>query len=556
MILEDNEIDDKLKVLFGISSKIIPKLVKLIKDLYINTKYKTVSPEAIHRVIINFFANDYYPLVSKNININKYNYPVISGGIAFNINIPAKLSFYKIDTEDVDLKIYTTSINYIEKTEKVLPIFQNSIIIICVYLKQVLELIKIIINDFDLQTNKKKVNTVNIVKTVKYKPIHKLKKIKYTQKVKPIAHKSIEHKPKYIKTKIAKPLKNIAGSVGGGNDIIDIYSKGILSKYQIKMQIKKRNDYKINEVVDNIDLTNITYSYSNLFDKIVNIINDPDLLITIKVGYVMRNNNKATKIRNITFSDTEIYYPCNKYPTFYAYYLMNNHIDLNKTIEQLINYYIPLDKIMETKSCGNNCKYLSIKTLLLDTTLMLSYADLLAYENLPGVNDITDNDSKHSKHSKHSNLVPMRLLYKYYKYVIKYLRLFIIKKYYEGKLTGKFQSDANRLSSYVWQHFNIQTSIKSETEKVNIEYKILVHNFHQNLFINKTLLKEYPELIELVNEYTIMTYYINKSRSLFKALDDKSGHSGETLESLTIQMADQELSKRSDEISKLTSHQL
>jgi hypothetical protein len=189
-----------------------------------------------------------------------------------------------------------------------------------------------------------------------------------------------------------------------------------------------------------------------------------------------------------------------------------------------------MDKIMETKSCGNNCKYTSIKSLILDTTLMLSYADLLVYEDLT-----TDSNV----------LVPVGFLFKYYKYLTKYLRLFVIKKYYEGTLNGTFLTAAKQLWSYIWKNLKINTSPISETNEINLGYKKLLNEFHQNLFINKTLLIEYPDLKEVIDEYSIMVYYINSSRALFKKIDDKSKHIGKSLESITIQMADQELSKHS-----------
>jgi hypothetical protein len=161
---------------------------------------------------------------------------------------------------------------------------------------------------------------------------------------------------------------------------------------------------------------------------------------------------------------------------------------------------------------------------------MLSYADLLAYE------DLTTNSTV---------LVPVGFLFKYYKYLTKYLRLFVVKKYYEGTLNGTFLNAAKNLWTYIWKTLKINTSLISETDEINIVYKKILNEFHQNLFINKKLLNEYPELKEPIDEYSIMVYYINNSRALFKKVDGKSGHVGESLESITIQMADQELSKHS-----------
>jgi hypothetical protein len=102
---------------------------------------------------------------------------------------------------------------------------------------------------------------------------------------------------------------------------------------------------------------------------------------------------------------------------------MNNPKNIGKKIETLVNEYIPIDKIIETKPCGNNCKFTSTKTLILDTALMLSYADLLAYENLETSCKV---------------LVPVGFIFKYYKYLTKYLRLFVIKKYANNTLSENF----------------------------------------------------------------------------------------------------------------------
>ena len=64
------------------------------------------------------------------------------GGTAFNMNIPTKMGFLKVDTDDIDLKIYTTDINYLEKNTKalnrVLSVFRFTLIIMCFYLKQIM----------------------------------------------------------------------------------------------------------------------------------------------------------------------------------------------------------------------------------------------------------------------------------------------------------------------------------------------------------------------------------------------------------------------------------
>jgi hypothetical protein len=261
-------------------------------------------------------------------------------------------------------------------------------------------------------------------------------------------------------------------------------------------------------------------------------IDDPDLLITNKISYNIHYSDGKihNKYRSITFSDIKIIYPNKETPAFYSYYLMNNPKDIGKSIETLVNEYIPIDKIIDTKSCGNNCKFTSTKTLLLDTVLMLSYADLLAYENLETSGKV---------------LVPVGFLFKYYKYLTKYLRLFVINKSANNTLSENFLNQSKQLWNYVMKNLKINTSFISETDQINIAYKKIINKFHQNLFINQSLLKNYPELKEPIQEYSKIVYYINNSRALFKDIDSKSKYVGETLESITIQMAEQELSKSS-----------
>ena len=48
---------------------------------------------------------------------------------------------------------------------------------------------------------------------------------------------------------------------------------------------------------------------------------------------------------------------------------------------------------------------------------------------------------------------------------------------------------------------------------------------------------EYDPLIDLVNDYKSTVYFINRSCALFKKLDDEDKHSGESIESISIQNA-------------------
>jgi hypothetical protein len=450
----------RLHELFKIQPKLISKLEYQIKEKYANPKIKTLSPEIINKLIVNLFSTDYFPSVSHNIHIDKNNQAIIMGGIAFNMNIPKDMQFLKLDTDDVDLKIYTTSINYSKKTEKdvikVLSIFRFCIIIICFYLKQVLEIVK------------------------------------------NICIKLCSRDKKYLE-------------------------KGILDKYEIIIQLKLKNENNINELVDKLELSKLTYS--EIYNTITTKINNIDLMMTNKINYSIKLTGNKNRNKSITFSDTKVIYANTENPAFYSYYLLNNPKLIGKNLGEFINQSIFIDDLLDVKSCGNNCKYLDVNTLLLDTVIMLSYADLLEYEKI-------DIDGK--------VLVPISFLFKYYKYLIKYLRLYIIKKYYERKLNNNLLNSARELWTYALTNLKQNTSI-IETEDINIAYKKMLNEFHQNLFINKSLLTKYPDLKDAVNEYSIMVYFINSSRALFKDLDAKSKHTGETLASITIQMADKKL---------------
>lgn len=485
------ELRGRLRELFGIPSKLLPKLKYQIKNAYSNPRIKSITPEILHKIIIDLFASDYFPIISRNIHIDKFNQAVIMGGVAFNQNVPAKMPFLKLDTDDIDLKIYTTDINYLEKNEKalyrVLSVFRFSVIIMCMYLKQILELIIYLTNDLIKDNTSKKHH---------------------------------QHTKKTI-DKNKKTKKQIGG-------MLDFVGKGLLNDYQINILLKKKNENNVNETISKLELTNMTYS--QIFNEIMYSIDDADLLITNKIGYNLRYGDviKPGKFRTITFSDSKVIYPNKENPAFYSYYLLHNKKDVNKTIEQLINANLSIDKLMDTKTCGNNCKYISYNTLITDTVLMLSYADLLYYENLELNGKV---------------LVPVGFLFKYYKYLTKYIRLYVIKKYYENKLNTDFLNAAKKLWLYSWNNLKVITSPLGETNDINIAYKKLLNEFHQNLFINKSLLNEYPELKEAIDDYTTIAYYINTSRALFKEIDSKSKHTGETIESITIQMAEHELSK-------------
>jgi len=182
---------------------------------------------------------------------------------------------------------------------------------------------------------------------------------------------------------------------------------------------------------------------------------------------------------------------------------MNNRHNINKPLNMILKQNIMVDNILDAISCRNNCKYLSIKSLLIDISVMLSYADLLVNEDI--VNNII--------------LVPISSLFKYYKYLIKFIRLFLFIKHNNKTLDAKYENAISKLYNYILKTLKLQTSSIQQNDIINIKYKEILNTFHQDFFINRTLLlREYPELINIVSEYNIMVNYINKSRLLFKHL--------------------------------------
>jgi len=319
--------------------------------------------------------------------------------------------------------------------------------------------------------------------------------------------------------------------MGGGQAVIKkTYSSntGILNDYVIQLILKKKEPGKINQVTDTLEL--VTMTYNDIFDTIMKKIDDAEYTITNKIGYNMKYG-KVTKpgmFRKLTFSDCKVIYPSLDNPGFFSYYFMNhssNTIKHQPTIEKLVANELPIDKVMNVKSCGNNCKYLGIDGLLIDTVYMLSFADILLIE------DLEKEDSE--------VLVLVGYLYKYYKYLIKYLRLFVMKKYYNGTLKKAFQESAKKLWLYAGTNLKRNTSPLSEREPINIQFKKILKNFHIALFHRKSLLRFYPELEEIIIAYHKFIEHINSSRILFKQLDDNSKTKGQTIESITIQQADQ-----------------
>jgi hypothetical protein len=505
----DEELQGKMQELFGIPNKLIPRLKYQCNQLM---KGQQVSIyEDIHKMIIDLFNTDYYPLISRNIKIDDNNVAIIMGGVSYNMNIPAKMGFLRLDTDDFDLKIYTSSISYLDKERgsllKVLSVFKFSVLVICMYLKQV----------FKYMSTFNECNTAECRHT------------KYYGKAN---GKAIGKGEK--KTKKHKYNKKHGGgeSVGGGEQ------KTLIKKYELTLQIKKKDSrLKMFEVIDTIDITKL--SYTELYSRVIDVINDPELMATNKITY---ETGKGNKMRALTFGDSKIIYAGLETPAFFAQYLEANPTEVNKTLNQLINMHLPITKIMELKPCANNCRFMSIKSLLIDTILMLSYADLLAYEKLESGGEV---------------LVPAGFIFKYYKYLVKFIRLMVMKKFYSGTLKGKFFENAKSLWQYALTDLRRQTAqlrpFLDEYDKINIVYKNFLNDFHQNLFHNRSiLLNKYPELAEIANEYQRVVFFINKSRNLFRELNEKSLSSpisSNTIESVAIQYAEKELSKQ-DAMSK------
>ena len=522
------EITGKLKSIFGIHNKTISKLHQQL-DILLETislsldkpnpalqvrPVSQVRPEDLHQIVTNLFTTDYFPMVSKNIHADKNNTTIIMGGTAFNMNVPSKMGFLKVDTDDIDLKIYTTDINYLEKNTKalnrVLSVFRFTLIIMCFYLKQIMHHIHTYFKNLSLETPMLETSS----------------KTKNKTKTKTKTKSSSKTKSKSkTKTKTKTPV------MGGGQAVIKkTYSSniGILNDYVIQLILKKKEPGKINQVTDTLELVSMTYN--DIFDTIMKKIDDAEYTITNKIGYNMKYGTviKPGMFRKLTFSDCKVIYPSLDNPGFFSYYFMNHSSNTTKhhpTIEKLVADELPIDKVMNIKSCGNNCKYLGIDGLLIDTVYMLSFADILLIEDL----DKEDSEV----------LVLVGYLYKYYKYLIKYLRLFVMKKYYNGTLKKAFQESAKKLWLYAGTNLKRNTSPLSEREPINIQFKKILKNFHIALFHRKTLLRFYPELEEVITAYHKFIEHINASRILFKQLDDNSEKKGQTIESITIQQADQ-----------------
>ena len=511
--------------LFGIHKKLLPDIKKEIIAMYSSTTPKSLLfPENIHSTILKIFTNIYYPEISHNLHVDRYNAAVIMGGVAFNQNIPNKLAgFLTTETDDIDLKIYTTDINPFNKDkprsyQQTMSLFKFTSLISAMFLKQILTYM---INLEDEIFEQHKASTTL--------PL--------------MQNKNIPHKSKSRKAKLSgkgkKTVKHLGGSIlQNKGELLSHKVKfyGILKKFRVIIEIKFHNGTK-----ESHDLTELNYNEiaALLFPKI----NDPDLLITTKAQYGIVYSKlikPAHKRNKITFSDCKIIYPSVDYPSFYTYYLLNNKKAHSKTLEQLATKsHLTLADVIETKSCKNNCKYISVKSLMIDIVLMLSYAELLQYDNF----DLLDSGDTTAININKIIQVKIGCIFKYYKYLIKYIRLHIIKKFYDSTLNKTFVESCKRLIRYA-------NNLKKDTEMdelhtKNIEYRKLLRDFHMRFFMLGELQRlEFPELDELGDTYRHIVKHLNMSRALFKDLNEVSQDSGiESQDSIMILLAAQKMAE-------------
>ena len=471
------KIEGKYKNIFGITPKSLEKLHNELYELHSKSTFKNViTPAKIHQLLLKFFVTEYYPIVSRNIKADSHTMAVILGGVAFNMNVPNKMRFLELETDDIDLKVYTTDINYSDrkpaKVARVLSVFRFVILITCMFLKQVFtEIINFGKTMFESSNGYNGHNGHN------------------GHNGRTLTKKNSNTINKHVKKLINFKQRNF-GIMKDGKIIIE---------------------FKLNSQKEKADLT--TLEYNEIFNLVMSKVNDVDLLITNKFNYNINYNNVIKKNKNtIIFSDSKVIYPNIDYPSFYSYYFMNNRRILNNnniTIEKLIHQNIPIADIIDTKyysntsSSTNNCRYVSVKTLLLDSCLMLSYAELLQQETI----------------IKGNILVSVKSLFKYYKYFCKFIRLHIIKKFYNRTLNKDFVDAATKLQKYVFINLKRETDYNIEIHPINIMYKKIINDFHQSFFINKSILKDFKVLNEIVYDYKTNVSFINKSRALFKDLD-------------------------------------
>lgn len=526
-IPEYPRINGKLQSLFGIQSRSIFYLNKLFHELYSNSFARNaVTPKKIHHLILNFFINEYYPVVSRNIKLDNHTMAIIMGGVAFNMNIPTKMqNSLGLETDDIDIKIYTTdnitTDNHKNTLSRSLSILRFVNIIICLFLKQVIgELIEFTNTMFEPTMIIKKYSGIkNKVYTMKNSMTNSLKDSTNTSK------KSGKKSGKQSAKKSTK--KQIGGNHNKDKKLKLIKNKqmrfGFLKSAKLIIELKKSSDESHKYVTfEKIDVTQM--SFDETYNIIMSKLNNPDIMITTKLNYNVRYIKPFIMPKmyyKYVFSDSSIISPGVHNPTFFSYYFMNNRKQIDIPINRLLKQKINVFDIIETQNCNNNCRYVSIKVLKVDLCVMLSYAELLEYEDIDAKNIV----------------VPISAIYKYYKYLIKFIHLYIIKNFYNKE----FVAATKKLINLIVQTLKDKTSLEGETAPLNLQYKKILNDFHQAFFIKKTMFPEYKILKDIVNDYEHIVYFINRSRALFKTLDDEKGSVGETIESLSIQIANKEV---------------
>ena len=539
------KIDGKYKAMFGLQEKSLLLLRQKLYNLYSKSAsnfINIVKPKTLHTIISDLFIKEYYPIISKTYNTNENTIAIIMGTIGFNMNIPPKLEkLLYTDTDDIDLKIYTTQLHYDKRKNKannvkqVLSLFKYIVLTLFMYLKQVIgEIIEFTKTIFSKNENEN--------------PITISKSIKKTKKNKSKITKSIHTK----NTNNSRKTKSITTSLKQSQyKLINAKQKnfGYLNSVRIYIQIKQTIGINREEINDKIDITKLSYdaTYNLLFNKV----NDIDLLITSKIKYWMKYSTNLVKkpkfLNTFTFSDTKIYYPnLAENTTFYTQYLLNykymTKTDYtqpttisNLTLDTLHTKTINISDIIKYKHCGvknNNCNYIAVNSLKIDLILMLQYAEFIndeVYEQdgttkqstnkthpTHATNPSHPSHPSHPTHPTHSKIiVPISSLFKYIKYLTKYLKLYIIIKYYNKTLNKEYTNGTVKFIQMI-NKIITTTSIEPENAPVNIQYKKTINKLHQDFFIKQTLFPEYTILKEVVDEYNYIKNYINKSRFLFK----------------------------------------
>ena len=494
---------------YGIHHKSLKILHNQLHKLYSNTDLtNTLKPKQLHNIITNFFINEYYPSISKQFHTNNKTIPLIMGTVAFNMNIPIKLKYFNVPTDDVDLKIYTTELHYdkkknnIQNVKNVISLFKYIIVMIFMFMKQILYEILYFTKHIFKNENKKQKKNNKSNKTIKNSKSNKT--IKNNK-----SNKTIKNN-KSMKTNKLNYVNN--NNNNNNNSKIDYKllnnsqkQYGFINSGKISIQIKHNSGIDDNQ--ETIDLTNLSYeeTYNILFKKVNNI----DLLITSKFKYNI-SYSKLIKKPNVplsfTFSDTKIYYPnIEQNATFYSYYLLNNKDKLNDnlTIDKLHNLKLNINEIIKVNHCNRytmNCNYIAINSLKIDLVLMLQYAEFINLEN--------------------SNIdVPISSLFKYLKYLKKYLFLHIIIKFHNKTLTKEYNIITSKLLTFINNKLIKKIPDREPEYSIkNIEYKKIINEFHQNFFIKQTMFPEFKLLKGVIDDYNYTKEYINKSRFLFKNL--------------------------------------